>query len=84
MELQRALLLWGGWLLILAFAMWLAALLLVPTVWSGPTTAYANMSGPLPQAYGLVAKLHHKRADLFTSVCGYIPILRSSSVALYM
>jgi 4-amino-4-deoxy-L-arabinose transferase-like glycosyltransferase len=28
-----------------------AAILVVPTVWSGWTTAYADTSGPLPQAY---------------------------------
>ncbi|HEU4324624.1 MAG TPA: glycosyltransferase family 39 protein [Roseiflexaceae bacterium] len=34
------------------FALLVAALLVVPGVWSGLTTAYANVSGPMPQAYG--------------------------------
>ncbi|GAB4197629.1 MAG: glycosyltransferase family 39 protein [Roseiflexaceae bacterium] len=35
-----------------AFGLLVAALLVTPTVWSGLTTAYANVSGPTPQAYG--------------------------------
>lgn len=34
------------------FALLVVALLVVPGVWSGLTTAYANVSGPMPQAYG--------------------------------
>jgi 4-amino-4-deoxy-L-arabinose transferase-like glycosyltransferase len=35
----------------LSFALVAAALFIVPTVWSGLTTAYASVSGPTPQAY---------------------------------
>lgn len=35
----------------LSFALITAALVIVPTVWSGLTTAYASVSSPTPQAY---------------------------------
>lgn len=41
----------GVWLPRVAFALVICGLLVVPTVWSGLTTAYADTGSPLPQAY---------------------------------
>ncbi len=41
----------GRMLLRASFVLVMAALLVIPAIWSGLTTAYASVQGPMPQAY---------------------------------